>query len=72
MKEERRKMASGDTSEYREKNKKAAQHSKTKTQQQLLSKQLVEKSEQFVKTSLSLVGAGKIPTVLEGYRTMKI
>ena len=64
MKEERRKMVS-DSDAYRQKNKKAASHSATKQQQQRLSKQLVERSADYVDVALSVIGLDSIPTITQ-------
>ena len=62
MNEERRRMLS-DSDAYRKKNKTAAKHSATKSQQQRLSGQLVEMSAKYVNVALSVIGAGNIPGI---------
>ena len=55
MKEERRNMMSTDANAFRKKHKKARQHSKTKGQQQRMSRQLIEQSATFVKVAESVM-----------------
>ena len=52
-----------DKDEFRNKHKKARQHSETKPQQQRLSRQLVQKSEEFAKMATGVMGLEKIRSI---------
>ena len=64
MREERRAMATN-RSEFRGKHQKAGKHAKTKSQQIMLSEQLIERSEKFAVTAMAVIGEGNMHTISE-------